>query len=202
MELKGGLIKLPEPERSGRYTLEEVLWKRRSVRAFRDEPLTLKEVSQLLWATQGLRDRRGYRTAPSAGAQYPLEIHLVVGKVEGLDPGSYRYLVEQHSLRMELEGDLRRALFKAALHQDFILDAPATIVISAIFERTTWRYGKRGIRYVYLNAGHAGQNLYLEATALDLGTVAVGAFHDDEIKRILQLKEEDPIYLFHVGRPL
>ena len=195
-------VKLPEPILRGKYSLEEILKRRKSVRKFTDKLLTLREISQILWATQGLRDEEGFRTAPSAGALYPLEVYLLSAKVENLEPGLYRYVPRDHKLAFELRGDLRKDLWRAALEQDCILEAPATVIISAIFERTTRKYGDRGIRYVFLDAGHAAQNLYLEATALDLGTVAVGAFYDEEVKRVLHLREkETPIYLMPVGKP-
>jgi len=191
------MIKLPEPRKDSNFSLERAINERRSIRIYKDAPLTLKEVSQLLWAAQG-KVASGKRAAPSAGATYPMEIYLIAGNVEDLSPGLYKYILDDHSLFLVKEGDLRKAVSERALRQDMILKAPITIVISAVFERTRARYGARAERYVYMEAGHIGQNIYLQATALGLGTVAVGAFIDDEVKRVLGIKEE-PLYLFPVG---
>lgn len=191
------MIKLPEPRRDSNFSLEKAINERRSVRTYKDSPLTLKEVAQLLWAAQG-KVASGKRATPSAGATYPMEIYLIAGEVEGLEPGLYKYVYDEHSLQLVKVGDLRRVVSERALRQDMILKAPVTIVISAVFERTRARYGARAERYVYMEAGHIGQNIYLQATALGLGTVAVGAFIDEEVKRVLGIKEE-PLYLFPVG---
>ena len=191
------MVKLPEPRKDSNFSLEMAINERRSIRTYKDAPLTLKEVSQLLWAAQG-KVASGKRAAPSAGATYPMEIYLIAGNVEDLSPGLYKYILDDHSLFLVKEGDLRKAISERALRQDMILKAPITIVISAVFERTRARYGARAERYVYMEAGHIGQNIYLQATALGLGTVAVGAFIDDEVKRVLGIKEE-PLYLFPVG---
>jgi len=194
-------ITLPAPETKGEISVEEALSKRRSIREYKNEPLTLKEVSQLLWAAQGITAEWGGRTAPSAGATYPLEIYLLAGKVEGLNPGVYHYIPASHSLKKILAGDLRKELSRAALGQRCIKEAPITLVITAIYDRTTVRYRERGIRYVHLEAGHVGENIYLQAEALGLGTVGIGAFYDEEIKRILKLKKgESVIYLMPVGK--
>ncbi len=192
-------IKLSAPELKGSISVEETLAKRRSRRKYKDEPLTLKEVAQLLWSAQGITTEWGGRTAPSAGATYPLEIYLVVGKVQALPPGLYHYLPSSHTLVKVIEGDLRRQLALAALGQEMVEKAPITIVFTAIFQRTTARYGERGIRYVHIEVGHSGENIYLQAEALGLATVAVGAFRDKEVKEVLKLKEE-PLYLMPVGR--
>ena len=193
------MIKLPEPDRGGKRRLEEVINERRSIREYADSPLTIKEVSQLLWAVQGITSPDGKRAAPSAGATYPMEIYIIVGTVEGLETGVYHYLPHKHSLELTIKGDLREEIYKASLWQEMLLEAPLTIVIAAEYERTTRRYGKRGIRYVHMEAGHIGQNIYLEATALGLGTVAVGAFDDQKVKNTLKIQEE-PLYLYPVGR--
>jgi SagB-type dehydrogenase family enzyme len=191
------MVKLPEPRKDSNFSLERAINERRSIRTYKDAPLTLKEVSQLLWAAQG-KVASGKRAAPSAGATYPMELYLIAGNVEDLSPGLYKYILDDHSLLLVKEGDLRKSVSERALRQDMILKAPITIVISAVFERTRARYGARAERYVYMEAGHIGQNIYLQATALGLGTVAVGAFIDDEVKRALGIKEE-PLYLFPVG---
>ena len=192
-------IKLPGPELKGRISIEETLAKRRSRREYKDEPLTLKEVGQLLWSAQGITAEWGGRAAPSAGATYPLEIYLVAGKVEALTPGLYHYLPSSHSLVKVIEGDLRKQLASAALGQEMIEKAPISIVFTAFFQRTTARYGERGVRYVHIEVGHAGENIYLQAEALGLATVAVGAFRDKAVKEVLKLKEE-PLYLMPAGR--
>ena len=197
-------IALPEPRTQGDVSLEEAISRRRSIRRYARASLALDQVGQLLWAAQGITEPgRGFRAAPSAGATYPLELHLVVGEgaVEGLAPGVYRYLPEGHQLKQRLEGDLRGRLSAAALGQPWVKEAPIAIVITAVYQRTTARYGERGIRYVHLEAGHVGQNIYLQAVALGFGTVAVGAFQDDAVAALLQLPpEEIPLYIFPVGQ--
>ncbi|HOK56296.1 MAG TPA: SagB/ThcOx family dehydrogenase [bacterium] len=192
-------IKLPSPDFEGKISVEESLKSRRSVRSYKDTPLSLKELSQILWATDGKTADWGGRTAPSAGATYPLEIYVVVGNVEGLSPGLYHYEIDSHSLTLVKEGDLRTELSRAALNQTSIKLAPITIVISGIFERTTNRYGKRGERYVYMEVGHCGQNIHLQAESLGLGTVMIGAFEDEKVKKVLGIKE-DVFYLCPVGK--
>lgn len=140
------------------------------------------------------------RTAPSAGALYPLEIYAVIGNVEGIGPGVYRYVSGVHEIEMVVDGDVRRELSKAAANQAMIVDAPLSVFYSAVFERTTGRYGERGVNYVYIEAGHSAQNVYLQAEALGLGACAVGAFTDRDVNRILALPDdEEPVYLVPVG---
>jgi SagB-type dehydrogenase family enzyme len=158
-------------------------------------------VGQLLWAAQGITAEGYLRTAPSAGALYPLEVYVVVGKVDSIPPAAYRYRLDRHELVLIKPGDLRRELAQAALDQECIRDAAVTILFAAVYSRSTGKYGQRGFRYAYLEAGHAAQNIYLQATALGLGTVAVGAFRDAEVKRIADLPQaQEPIYLMPVGR--
>ena len=194
-------IILPQPTKTSKISIEEALSGRRSVRTYRDEPLSLEEISQILWATQGITAPQwDGRTAPSAGALYPLEVYLTVRKARGLEPGIYRYLPAEHKLKSVLEGDISGPLAQAALGQVFIKEAPVALVISASYTRTTKKYGQRGIRYVHMEAGHAGQNIYLQAQGLGLGTVTVGAFDDEEVKKILNLsKEETPLYIMPIG---
>jgi len=194
-------IRLPKPKYAGTASLEEVVLKRRSRRNYVEKAVSLEVLSQVLWAAQGVTDpMSGKRAAPSAGMTYPLVTYVVVGDAEKLSPGLYRYDVKQHSLTKVLNGDLRAALAHAALDQEFIEDAAFSIVLSAIYERTTRRYGERGVRYVHMEIGHVGQNVYLQAEALRLGTVVVGAFHDDEVRRVLKLpKNENPLYIIPVG---
>lgn len=200
-----GIIKLPEPSYTGKVSVEDALNKRRSVRDFTEEGLTLKEVSQLLWACSGktLEGVTGAtRTYPSAGGLYPLEIYIMAGEIEGVEAGVYKYNWEDHSLNQVKTGDYRRELAQAALGQRFVREAPLIIIITAIFRRTERIYGERGrVRFVPMDAGHAAQNVYLEAVALGLGTVAVGAFIDDRVSLVLGLEKEIPLYLLPVGRP-
>ncbi|HSQ59112.1 MAG TPA: SagB/ThcOx family dehydrogenase [Acidobacteriota bacterium] len=192
-----GTIDLPRPLDRGRMTLEEAIAARRSVREFLPDPLTREALSQLLWAAQGVTSRDGRRAAPSAGALYPLEIYVV------LPSGSFRYDPSRHRL-VPLSGEDRRsALCRAALDQPCIADAPAVLVLAADFERTESKYGRtRGPRYVHMEAGHAAQNVLLEAVALGLAAVPVGAFDDAGVRAALALPENrEPLYLIPVGRP-
>ena len=193
-------IALPEPNRGGDVSVEEALSERRSVRVYAGVPLALDDAGQILWAAQGVTDDRGYRTAPSAGGLYPLEVYLVAGSVTGLEAGVYHYRPGEHLLVRVGAGDRRAALQAAAVNQTPVGDAPATIIIAAVPERTTAKYGERGMRYVYMEAGHASENIYLQAEALDLGTVAIGAFDENEVREVLALSEEAvPLYLMPVG---
>lgn len=196
------MIKLPAPQLKGTVPLEQALQKRRSVRSYSDSPLELGEVAQLTWATQGITNAQGFRTAPSAGALYPLELYLVAAEVEGLEPGVYHYLPGKHALEQIASGDRRWELSAAAYMQSPVRKAPAVFVIAGVKARTARKYGGRSERYVWIEAGHAGQNLLLQATALGLGSVIMGAFSDSAVKKVLGLKgEEQPISLLPVGRP-
>lgn len=199
----GEVIQLPEPLKKGIVSVEEALSKRRSRREYSDKPLTVEQLSQLLWAAQGINERfGGKRTAPSAGATYPLETYAVVGNIDGLTAGIYRYQPRDHAIELILPGDVREALVAAALNQQWIADAPAIIVFSAVYERTTETYGQRGMQYVHMEAGHAAQNVYLQAEALGLGTVVVGAFDDLSVMEIIGLSPgERPLYILPVGKP-
>jgi SagB-type dehydrogenase family enzyme len=195
-------IQLPAPRLEGGASIEEVLQQRRSIRTFTHQALDLDEISQLLWAAQGITHPEGLRTAPSAGALYPLEIYLVAGKVRGLDEGVYHYRADEHALDKTLEGDKRKGLARAALGQSWIRDAPAVLVFTAIFPRTTKKYGQRGKRYVHIEVGHAGQNVFLQAVSMGLGSVVVGAFNDQDVSQVLQFDHtEQPLSLMPVGRP-
>jgi SagB-type dehydrogenase family enzyme len=193
------IIKLPTPKERGEVSLEEVLDKRQSIRKYSKEPLKIEEISQLLWATYG-KNQWKKKTAPSAGALYPLVIYLFAKEVEGSPLGLYKYQSQNHTLKLISSQDISFSLYKACLKQEWIKEAKAIIFICANYSITTSYYGQRGFRYVYMEAGHCGQNIYLEVTALNLGTVAVGAFYDDEVKQILGIKEE-PLYIFPLGRP-
>lgn len=196
-------IRLLPPEGKGNLTLEEAITRRRSVRRFSAEPLSLPQLSHLMWAAQGVTPSS--RTVPSAGATYPMEIFIACGEetVTGLGGGIYHYLPDSHSLGRHHDGDVRPELAAAALDQGFIHRAPLDIIICVLYERTTRRYGNRGERYVHFEVGHAGQNIYLEATALGLGTVAVGAFGDEEVREVLRLGPKyHPLYIMPVGKPV
>lgn len=194
-------IALPPPRLTSAVSVEEALANRRSVRNFSQAPLSLEDAAQLLWAAQGITHPDGLRTAPSAGATYPLEIYLVAGAVATLPPGIYRYEPRRHRLARTVAGDQRLPLAAAALRQRWMADAPATVVITAVFQRTSRRYGERAERYVYVEAGHAAENVCLQAVALGLGTTIVGAFSDAAVKRLLDLSGEEPILLVPVGKP-
>ncbi len=196
---QGENMKLPEPNLSGSTSVEEALAARRSIREYSKDSLNLADVSQLLWAAQGKTADWGGRTAPSAGALYPLEIYLVVGEVQGLNAGLYHYDPERHVVTQKKKGDIRQKVTEASLYQDEIAKAPATIIISAVYERTMVKYGERGIRYVHMEVGSAAENIYLQAEALSLGTVFIGAFDDDQVKLALGIKEE-PLAIMPAGR--
>lgn len=173
-------ITLPPPRLDGRMSLEKCLAARRSVRHFNRGPLPLRHAAQLLWAAQGITSPAGYRTAPSAGALYPLEVCLAAGTVADLAPGVYRYLPVPHELEQIRQGDVRPVLTEDAFGQSAVNHGAAVLAIAAVYEKTTGKYGRRGMQYVHLDAGHAAQNICLQATALGLGTVPIGAFLDDQ----------------------
>lgn len=195
-------IRLPQPNSDSHFPLERALKQRRSVRDFSGAALTLNEISQLLWSAQGITSPDGFRTAPSAGALYPLEITLAAGNITGLDPGVYRYDPSGHVLTPVSEGDRRAELARAALDQQWMQTAPAVIAFGAVEERTTRKYGRRGIAYVYIEVGHAAQNVFLQAEALGLGAAVVGAFDDARTASILNMpKDARPLYLMPVAKP-
>ena len=196
------VVMLPKPRYESDVSLEQVLRARRSHREFLPSALSLGQVGQLLWAAQGVSSPEGGRTAPSAGALYPLETYLVAGKVESLAAGVYRYDPAHHGLQPVASGDRRAALAAAALGQEWVASPPAVLVLTAVYRRTMVKYGERGIRYVHMEAGHAAQNVALQATALGLGVVTVGAFSDADVKAVLGLDgSEEPLYLLPVGWP-
>ena len=194
-------IKLPEPIYDGKTSVEKALQKRRSIRQYKNLPITIQDLSQLLWAAQGISGTGGRRTAPSAGALYPLELYVVAGNVTGLSVGLYSYDPHKHELSRILDSDKRAELSKTALGQSSIKNAAAVLVISAVYERVTIKYGERGIQYVHMEAGHAAQNLFLQAVSLDLGTVVIGAFHDEQVRAVLHLPGQvQPLYLMPMGK--
>lgn len=196
-------ILLPKPSYKGKKSVEEAIKQRRTVREFESRPLSIKDLSQILWAADGITDKkRGFRSAPSAGALYPLDIFVVVGKngVKGLEAGVYQYLPERHLLRPIKESDVRKALAGAALGQMWIAKAPVVIIITGCYGRCTIKYGHRGIRYTYIEAGHVGQNIFLQCGALNLSAGIVGAFYDQRVIECLGIKEENnPILIMPVG---
>jgi SagB-type dehydrogenase family enzyme len=193
---KSDQITLPSPRQTGDMPLEEVIGARRSVREFAGQELSWEEIAQLLWAAQGETDPRGLRAAPSAGALYPLEIYVA------LPDGVYHYLPQGHTIERVTDRDVREDLWQAGLKQEALRQAPAVFVVTAVYERTEAKYGERAERYVHLEAGHAAQNLLLQAVALDLGAVPVGAFYDDQVVDVLGLPSDHrPLYLVPVGHP-
>lgn len=197
------LVSLPEPNTVGDSSLEEAMLRRRSVREFSDHPIKLEHLSQLLWSAQGVTGVANHkRTPPSAGALHPLETYVVIGNVEGLDQGIYRYAPGAHTLVMVSDVDVRLDLGRAAVDQTWLAEASTVFVFAAIYERTTRKYGERGLRYVHMDAGFAAENLHLQAVALGLGTVAMGAFNDDEVHRVMQLNpDEQPMLILPIGWP-
>ncbi len=195
-------IKLPAPDKKGGMPVELAINNRRSVRDYSDKPLTIKEVSQLLWSAQGITNKeRSLRAAPSAGATYPLELYLVADDVTGLDDGVYHYIPKGHYIKKIKDEQIKGELTTAALGQSFISDAPIILVISAVYERTTYRYGDRGKRYVHMEVGHVAENIYLQAESLHLGTVVVGAFADEKVKKLIGMKDkETPMYIMTGGK--
>lgn len=199
-EQVGQEVVLPGIESHGDMSVAEAIEARRSVRAFRRKDLALSDISQLLWAAQGITDRDGLRAAPSAGALYPVEVYLVAGDVEGLPPGVYRYTPQEHHLILVASGERRNPLAGAALGQSWVRRAPAVIVITAVFERSAVKYGQRARRYSHIEVGHVAQNIYLQATARGLGTVIVGAFDDAEVQEVLDLPPDHaPLAIMPVG---
>lgn len=206
-------VRLPGPSHDSGTSVEKALSERRSVRSYSGQPLTLAEVSRLLWAAQGVTDGRGLRTAPSAGALYPLEVYVAAGDVRGLPAGVYRYKPGPHALERVKEGDARAGLAREALGQESIRTGAIDIVIAGVYERATGKYGARlhdertgssypaGVRYVHMEAGHASQNVYLQAESLGLGTVAIGALSDGDVRQIMgMMDDERPLYIMPVGR--
>ena len=188
---------LPEPRLESQLSLEETLQLRRSIREYSDQQLHLDEISQILWAAQGVTHARGYRTAPSAGALYPLELYIVT------EVGVFHYLPHDHALSTVLEGDFRDSLHDAALNQEAILNAPMVLILTAVYERTQVKYGaERSPRYVHFETGHAAQNVLLQAVSLGLGAVPIGAFSDKDVQAVLGLPaDHQPLYLIPVGHP-
>ena len=196
-------IQLPNPRGFRGLSLEEAIIRRRSHRAFDPAPISLSILSRLLFAAQGVTDpESGLRAAPSAGALFPIETYVVVNHVDEIAQGIYRYLVGAHALTPIRQGDFSEQIMRAALNQEFVARASICVILAAIFQRMTWKYRDRTYRYILLEAGHIGQNIYLAATSMGLGACAVGAFYDDLVNDLLGIDGEDEatVYLLAVGR--
>ena len=194
----------PQTERG--TPIWDVLQARRSVRHYDGADLSEQELSQLLWAAQGItRAGHGadFRTAPSAGALYPVETYLAVHAVDEIAAGIYHYAVETHALEQLQTGDFRLDVARAALDQEIAYRANVVFIWTAIFERSKWKYGQRAYRYVYLDAGHIAQNVALGAVALGLGSCQIAALYDGEVNALLNVDgtSESTIYMTAVGRP-
>jgi len=193
----GSWLALPPPAQAGSVSVEEAIVRRRSVRDFAGEALELQAISQLLWAAQGITGAEGLRAAPSAGACYPLELYLVC------EYGVFQYEPRRHAVRMvtTISRDPRPGLARAAYGQGFVARAPISLVFAAVYRRTTSRYGDRGIRYVHIDVGHAAENVHLQAEALGLASVPVGAFDDAAVAAVLELPaDHKPVYIIPIGR--
>jgi len=194
-------IILPKPRLRGTIAVEQAMRRRRSTRRFPDKPVTLEHLSQLLWAAQGVTGAYNERTAPSAGGTFPLEMYAVAGNVSGLPAGVYKYKSRKHALTFVSAGDRRDELADAAIKQKCVARCAAAIVLTAVFERCTAEFGERGVQYVHMETGHVGQNIHLQAAALGLGVVAVGAFEDHAVATLLSLpKNEQPLYIMPFGQ--
>ncbi|MEM1956119.1 MAG: SagB/ThcOx family dehydrogenase [Candidatus Caldarchaeum sp.] len=202
----GEVVVLPPPRLDGPLSVEEAIHRRRSRRDYRPDPLSLGHVSQLLWAAQGVTAPHlwtGLRTAPSAGGLYPLETYIVVREngVVDLDAGAYRYNPHRHGLTQIAKGDFSRPLMSACVDQEWVGTAALNIVFTAVVERTSVKYGGRSLQYIFQESGHAAQNVYLQAEALGLGCVVIGAFYEDEVRSILRIQDDElPVYVMPVGR--
>ena len=197
-------LDLPEPELKG-MPVEDAIALRRSVRTYADGPLTLAELSQILFAAQGITGGKAdvkLRSAPSAGGTYPFELYAFASRVEGLEPGIYHYVPEGHCLDLVAKGDFAAKLSEACLGQSMPAEAACSIVLAAVPGRTTARYGERGLMYVHMEAGHISQNIYLQCTSLGLGVVAVGAFYEEDVNDLIGLdgERETALYVNCIGR--
>ena len=200
------VIKLPSPRRGDKISLDAALHDRRSIRSFSAQPLDQQQLSYLLWASTGIQRKEqtyAFRTAPSAGALYPIETYLVVNNLVDLDPGIYHYAIRNHQLEELQTGDFGQAVSQAALEQSMCANAPVVFIWTAIFNRSKWKYGQRAYRYIFLDAGHIAENLALAATGMKLGSCHIGALFDEEINSIIEVDgvEESVIYMTVVGYP-
>ncbi len=193
------MIELPKPQLKGKISLEEAVLKRHSVREYENKDLSIQQISNLLWTGQGIIAKKygmSFKTAPSAGALYPMEVYFLN------KDGIFHYIPDGHKIDKKIIKDTRKELCDAALGQECIKNAPLNIVICAVYKRTTIKYGERGIRYVWIEAGHIAQNILLQAVSLGLSGVPIGAFYDDKVKEILNLPDnEEPLYIIPIGYP-
>lgn len=210
------ILQLPEPRLESDMSVEKALSLRRSTRTFSEEALSLSDIAQILWAGQGFTKKReeppskwnvkyewqgGYRTAPSAGAQMPMELYVVAGNVKGLEKAVYKYIPQTHSIKKVLDGDKRMDVYNVALKQNSIKEGAALIIMSGVYERTSFKYGDRAQRYVHIEVGAILENIYLQCGALGLGTVMVGAFKDEQLKNVLDLPEDEhPLAIMPLGK--
>lgn len=210
------IIKLPSPKFDSETSLEQTLKNRRSIRSYKKDPLLKSDIAQIMWAAQGITKkienppniwpdkydwRCGFRTAPSAGALYPLEIYVVACNVKDLPAGVYKYIAQDHSLIQMIKGDKRDELSDAAYKQKCIRKGAAVVVIVGVYERTSIKYGDRAKQYVHIEVGHVGQNIFLQSVSLGIGTVMVGAFKDKEVQKVLNLPENEiPFAIIPLGR--
>jgi SagB-type dehydrogenase family enzyme len=196
-------MELPTPKFDGETCLEKAIKERRTVRSFDPSHLTVEQLSQLVWAAQGITADGGYlRAAASAGALYPIDLYTVLGEngVEGIGAGVYHYEPKGHRLSLVTQGDLRNELARASLSQMWLAIPPLSIVITAEYDRINIKYGKRGVRYAMIEAGHAGQNIFLQAEALGLGAGIVGAFNDRDLIRVMGIpRSHEPLLIMPVG---
>jgi SagB-type dehydrogenase family enzyme len=194
---------LPQPDVTGQVSLEKTIKRRRTIRSFASRGITLKDFSQMLWAAQGIIEEGGFRrSVPSGGALYPLDVYAVVGEsgVQEIESGVYHYEPRTHEITLVKEGDLRRELAKAALGQRWMAGAPVSLIVTAEYKRSSSKYGERGVRYSMIEAGHVGQNIFLQAEALGLGAGIVGAFHDQEVIWVAKLNQgHEPLLIMPVG---
>ncbi len=202
-QAQGAVMKLPQPKKEGTVSVEQAIQQRRTVRAFDPKSLELDQLSQLLWSAQGVTGRRGFkRAAPSAGALYPMDLYAAIGNqgVHQMEAGVYHYDAAGHVLVRIADRDMRNDIARASLSQMWMADAPLNLVITAAYHRVTGKYGKRGVQYALIEAGHVGQNLFLQAEALGLKAGIVGAFHDRRLAEVLMLPaRNDPLLIMPVG---
>ncbi|MBU1164477.1 SagB/ThcOx family dehydrogenase [Patescibacteria group bacterium] len=197
----GYQIVLPQPSFESTVSVEEALKNRRSVREYKDQPISMHELSQILWAAQGITSDEGFRTAPSAGGLYPLELYVVSQNVAGLERSIYKFHTKSHSLDKIINTNKIEQIVSAANNQEFIGQAPVVIIITGVLKRTTQKYNEIGERYVYIEAGHVAQNIYLQTYTLGLDTVTIGGFDTEKIQSLLNLPEgEEPIYIIPIGK--
>ncbi len=197
-------IILPKPDYKGRLSVEEAIYGRQSIRKYSKDPLSLREISQMLWSANGINidgTTGPTRSYPSAGGLYPLDIYLAVFNVKNLGKGLYKYIPEKNKLRITLRGDLKSALYEASYYQNMFGSAAEVIIYAYDYSILKRIYDKRGIeRYAHMDIGHSAENVYLQAESLGIGTVAVGAFNDIEIEKILNIKDKEILYLLPIGK--